>query len=494
LKNNVKKAQKVVVDEDVVLMDIDVESAANIDVLDYTLVFEWYTLTGQLEDIRVSVDGDEFDLPMSLFDDNGDWTVNAADTDWVVDTLNINLADKYLNAFSIDAGKKANVKVLATVASENEDSYKVSLYIHKIKNLDTNKILWDAYDEDEFDPEDNETYLESENWHETSITDGSLNVTKKSTTWNTINIGAQSEVLAFTVKAKAEDATLKTVKVEIPWTADLEDVINSVVLKQWSTTKSVKFDPTKEEVTCNGEWENAKCTVEFASLSISLKEGTPTDFSVEIKVAWDLSVSDLWTKLLVNIPANGLVAKGKTSENANITNNSAVPWKKYRVVTTKPAVEVSQDGKYITVAINNESDYDVLPTALTLNVLSERNANGNALLSTEDIAGRKIHEASKDGTVLSADPAAEWVDYSESIVISAWDLPWEITISFDDDEVAGNRITEDDSLVFVIEMVSTVSIKTTDYTAEKTSLSFKYWDEDEGENWAWLENAITETY
>jgi hypothetical protein len=117
-------------------MDMDVESSANIDVLDYTLVFKAgsYVTTTGLEDIRVSVDGDEFDLPAKLFD---------TDSNDVVDNLTINLADTQLNAFSIDAGKKVNVKVLATVKGDDAATanYQVTLYIHKVKNTDTNNII-----------------------------------------------------------------------------------------------------------------------------------------------------------------------------------------------------------------------------------------------------------------------------------------------------------------------------------------------------------------
>jgi len=492
LTNNVKKTQKVVKDaEDVVLMDIDVESAADIEVLDYTLKFRAAALTAddQLEDVRVSVDGDEFDLPMSLFDTNADHTVDA----W-----NINLADKYLNAFTIDAWKKVNIKVLATTKKDADDGngYQITLDINKIKSIDTkNTITW--------------TPLDTEDSHLTEVADASFVITQKSTDGNTIKIWEAKDVLSFTAKAKSEDLKIKdlifVIDSNIGTLNDVKNAIDKVTvdgktvlakdLKLWSICYDGS-DATNYDVVY---WDNDDCSDDSTrttgyttlddnflywevTLNKTIKDWETTTYTLSLKTAGDIAASLLGKNINISLPMFGLHAKWVTSDN-DVYSTKVVEWKDYQIVITKPSIELSQNGKFITVTVNNEADYNVKLESLALEVLSERNDNWTELLPK--VTTWNIRENTSDGTILATESNTTKID---SVTNTTW-LPWVFTLDF----TTLQEVAEWEPMTFVIEMVSTVNIKSTDYTVAAKSFSYRYRDEDATPSPTWW-TQIDENY
>ena len=486
-------------------MDIDVESAADIEVLDYTLKFKnTLTATDQLEDVRVSVDGDEFDLPMSLFDDDGNWTVNAADTDWVVNTLNINLADKYLNAFTVDAWKKANVKAGTTKKAATAGDYQITLDINKIKSIDTkNTITWTPLDP-----------LDTEDSHLTEVADAWIFViTQKSTDGNTIKIWEAKDVLSFTAKAKSEDLKVKTLTFRIPATAltttQLKDIVDYVVV-DW---KKVLVKDMEAKMVCyNGSdianWsyvddENTTCSAAAIAawfgtiypaggtwleweitLNKTIKEWETVTYTVSLKTAGDITVGLLWEKINVVLPVNGLYAKGATSD-WDVYNTTEAEWTTYQLVTVKPEIELSQDGKFITVTFNNESDYTVWLMNASIEVLSER-TGWDILLPT--ITKWNVRKNTKNGTILATETNPD-VDWDWKTITTTWsNLPWEFTLAFA--AINDWQIAEWESMTFVIEMNTTVNIYSTDYTVSAKSFSYKYRDEDINDWWTQIDEDL----
>ena len=418
---------------------------------------------------------------MSLFD---------TDADDVIDNRTIDLADKYLNAFTIDAWKNANIKVLATTkADATAGSYQISLLINKIKSIDTKTTIEKAYP----------LSLADEDSHLTNVADASFVITPKSTDGNTIKIGETKDVLSFTAKAKSEDLKVKTLTFRIPETATLDtDDLKDIVDKVTVDGKTVAVKDMKAKMYCAAadtvEDKAATCADSSAPTSIflqwevtlnkTIKEWETVTYTVSLKTAGDITVGLLWEKINVVLPVNGLYAKGATSD-WDVYNTTEAEWTTYQLVTVKPEIELSQDGKFITVTFNNESDYTIWLADATIEVLSERNENWVNLLPS--VVSWNVRKNTKNGTII-ADEGDDDVDLDGKTLdtfTALSTLPWVFDLTFG--ALNDWQIAEWESMTFVIEMNTTVNIASTDYTVAAKSFSYSYRDEDISAWWTQID-------
>ena len=468
LKNKIKDTQSVVEwEKDVVLLDTEISSAADLDVTSYYIDFGGAVKNPptptQLDEVVLSVDGNETDINLATATFNG---------------KKLEFKDRVADVFTVAAGDTVRVTLKAKiVAWTNETSYTPIFWIVTVKNLETNNTITPAT------PVTKPAHTTNVKWN------WQLNVSKWSVSaWSTVKALEEKDVLAFNVKAKNEDMTVNSVKITLTpigiSSTNLYDAIDHIALYQGNTKlASLQWDDAN--VVDNG----TTVVATFGTLSQTIKADDSETYTVKLELSKQ-SITTIWAQFNAKLAAGDLAAKWKISK-VTVNNTNAIQWSDYQVVTAKSTIDVAQTGEYIVLTVNNNSEYDMIYNSFTVKVTSKTNSDNVELLPAWRVTSLDILADSVEWDVI-ATPAI--------ISKSVNTLPWTLKVTWQ--STKNPVITAWDSKTYVVRMNSNVEISENDYTATAKESTFYYFDWttyvynewDAITAWTNATTMITETY
>ena len=441
ITNNITTAQTASINEkNVVFLDMNITSSNEMDITEFSIKLPWTedTFEGNFKEDEITLYIDGVDYPIT-------W--------WMLGDDGVVLKDGKYDAFTVSSKTPVRVQIKWTPKTDMVVS-NIELKLITAKNIDTNTSF--AINGD--------NGLKKAS-HKTTVKWGNLTVSKATTpSANTIEMWAEEDVLFFKVKSPSEKVTLNEFDIVLVGNDTEEDlgeratspVTNIAVYEKWGQSPIAEFDFEWDELEdWDVDWEDITAEITLEDANFDIEAGDTVEFVV--KATFDnWTVVDLWNKYQATLVAIRFEWATSKIESENTTT---VAWTNYTVVTEKPDLELTKNGKFINVTVSNESEYDVLFDTTDGDILVEveivPTVNDNYLIDNLADLGLEVLDWENWNVIWSAtwDENVIVVSFSEEYRVSAW---WEEE--------------------FTIKLVSPKQIKNESYNVAKKWADFYYID------------------